>query len=75
MLTLIWLIRLSPSQEVLRAALVYLALALFVARVTANHHHSSMTTDDSATVTNLFYAWVYFHRLSLLIAINDAATV
>lgn len=75
MLTLIWLIRLSPSREVLRAALVLLALALLVTGVAANDHHSSVTTDDSAAVTNLFYAWVYFHRLSLLIAINDAATV
>lgn len=52
-----------------------LALALLVTWVTADDHHTSVTTDDSAAVTNLFYAWVYFHRLSLLIAINDAATI
>jgi hypothetical protein len=54
MLTLIWLIRLSPSREVLRAALVYLALALLVTRVTANHHHTSVTTDDSA-LSQIFF--------------------
>ncbi len=31
-----------------------LALALLVTWVTANDHHTSVTTDDSAAVTNLF---------------------
>ena len=38
-----------------------LALALLVTWVLADHHDSTVTTDDLALVADLLDAWVYLH--------------
>jgi len=56
-----------------------LALALLVARVFANDHDATVTTNDLALVANLLNAWVNLHHKllfykSLFVAVNDAPT-
>src|SRR5210317_301472 len=46
--------------------LSYLALALLVTRVLADHHHIAVTTNDFALVAHGLNAGTYLHGLSLL---------
>jgi hypothetical protein len=42
-------------------SLTFLALALLVPGVFADHHHTPVTTDDLALLTNFLDARAYFH--------------
>jgi hypothetical protein len=44
-----------------------------MAKVLANHHNATVTTNDFALVANLLHAWLYFHDpspISLLLFTN-----
>jgi hypothetical protein len=59
-----------------------LALSLFVTRVVADNHDTTVATNDLALVANLLDAWVYLHvsffclgfKNRLLVAINDSTS-
>ena len=57
---------------------VDLALALLVTGVLANHHHTTMTTNDLALVADRFNARIDLHHFSvrgLLVPVHDATSV
>src|SRR5271169_1477604 len=55
-----WLLAMSQKPK----AKSFLALALFMFRVDANHPHHTLAVDDLALVANLLYRCSYFHNCS-----------
>ena len=50
------------------------ALALLMARVGANHHDTTVTTDDAAMLADPLHTWLNLHGCPLLVAVRNTAT-